>query len=78
MTLMAGRTVDITGLCNNSSNASVVEWPKFLAADPEIPSSIPGATTYLSSLEPGPLSLVSMNEELCERRSSGSGLEKYD
>jgi hypothetical protein len=40
--------------------------------------SIPDATKFLFiavGLERGPLSLVSINEELLERRSSVSGLE---
>jgi hypothetical protein len=40
---------------------------EFLAADPEVPSSIPGATRYFCivvGLERSPLSLVRINEEL--------------
>jgi hypothetical protein len=41
----------------------------FLAADTEVPGSIPGATKFSVALGPerGPLSLVSTNEELLER-----------
>jgi hypothetical protein len=42
------------------------------------PGSIPGATRFseeVLDLEWGPLSLVSTNKELLERKSSGSGLE---
>jgi hypothetical protein len=53
---------------------------ELLVADPEAPDSIPGATTYSDmqwGLEPGPLSLVRINEELFERKGSGSSLEMY-
>jgi hypothetical protein len=50
--------------------ASVVWWPEFLATDPEVPGSIPGATSFfleVVGLERGPLSLVRITEELPER-----------
>jgi hypothetical protein len=31
--------------CNMRGAASVVQWPDFLAADPEVPGRIPGATS---------------------------------
>jgi hypothetical protein len=40
----------------------VVLWSVFLATDPEVPSSIPGATRFLwevVGLERGPLSVMS-------------------
>jgi hypothetical protein len=45
---------------------------KFLAADPEVPDSIPGATRFS---ERGPLSLMITIEELLGRYSSESGVE---
>jgi hypothetical protein len=50
----------------------MVQYSQFLAAKPEVPGSIPGATM---GLERGPLSLVRINEELLERKSIGSGLK---
>jgi hypothetical protein len=57
--------------------ASVVSWSEFLAANPEVPGSIPDATRFWVAvgLERGPLRLVKINEELPNRKSSGSGLE---
>jgi hypothetical protein len=49
-----------------------------MAANPEVPGSIPGASKIFRitvGLERGPLSLVRINEELLERKSSCSGLE---
>jgi hypothetical protein len=60
---------------------SVVQWSEFLATVAEVPGSIPGATKFSAvsvCLEWGPLSLVRINEELLERKSSGSGLENSD
>jgi hypothetical protein len=57
---------------------SVIWWSEFLAADPEVPGSIPGATRFFCEvvgLERGPLSLVRIIEELLEWKSSGSDLE---
>jgi hypothetical protein len=53
----------------------VVYWSEFLATDPEVTGSIPGATIFS---ERGPLSLVRITEELLEWKSSGSGLENRD
>jgi hypothetical protein len=53
----------------------------FLAADSEVPSSIPGATKfseYQWVWNGVHSALVRINEELLERKSSGSGLEKSD
>jgi hypothetical protein len=50
---------------------SVVSWSEFLAADPEGSREVVG-------LERGSLSLVSTNEELLGRKSSGSGLENQE
>jgi hypothetical protein len=49
-----------------------------LAVDPEVSGSISGPYQFfivVVDLERGPLSLVSLNEELLERKSSGFGLE---
>jgi hypothetical protein len=54
----------------------VVRVPGYLSRDP---GSIPGATTFflkVVGLERGLLSLESTAEELLERKSSGSTLEK--
>jgi hypothetical protein len=48
---------------------------QFLAADPEVPGSIPGAVV---TLERDPLSLMTIIEELLGRKSSGSGLHNRD
>jgi hypothetical protein len=59
----------------------VVYSSQFLATVPEVPGSIPGATgssEKVAGLERGPLSLVSTNEELLERNSSGSCLERRE
>jgi hypothetical protein len=56
----------------------VVWWSEFLATDPEVPGSIPGANSFfleVVGLERDPLSLVRIIEELLEWKSSGSGLE---
>jgi hypothetical protein len=55
-----------------------VQWSDFLDADPEVPGSIPGTIRFSEnqSLWNGVHSaLVRINEELLERKSSGSGLE---
>jgi hypothetical protein len=46
----------------------VVYWSEFLATDPEVLGSIPGATRFseVVGLERGLLSLVSTTEELTE------------
>jgi hypothetical protein len=53
-----------------------------LTTDPEVLGSIPGASRFSEAvgLERGPLSLVSITEELLGRNSSGSGQEnrEYD
>jgi hypothetical protein len=44
-------------------------WSEFLATDPEVPGSIPGATRFpekLWGLKRGPHNLVRINEELTE------------
>jgi hypothetical protein len=59
----------------------VVKWSEFLATDPQVPGSIPGATGFFCEvvgLERGPLILVSTIEELLERNSTGSGLESRE
>jgi hypothetical protein len=45
-------------------------WSEFLATDPEVPGSIPAATTFsdIVDLEWDPLSLVRITEELHERK----------
>jgi hypothetical protein len=56
----------------------VVYWSEFLATDPEVPGSIPGATRFSEKWwvwNGGPLSLVRITEELHEWKISGSGLE---
>jgi hypothetical protein len=61
--------------------ASVVLWSEFLATDPEVPGSIPGATRFSEKwwgLERGPLSLVSTIEELLGSNNSGSCLENRE
>jgi hypothetical protein len=63
-----------------SVNASVVQWSEFLVTDPDVQvrswcyQIVWGAV----ELQRGPLSLVSTNEELLRRKSSGSRLEKCD
>jgi hypothetical protein len=52
--------------------ASVVWWSEFLATDPEERVRFPALPDFL---ERGPLSLMSTNEDLLERKRSGSGLE---
>jgi hypothetical protein len=50
---------------------------EFLAANPEVPGSIPGATRFFRvavGLERDPLSLMRINDIL-ERKSGGSDLE---
>jgi hypothetical protein len=51
--------------------------PEFLAADPEVPGSIPGSTSFSVAvgLKRDILSLMRINEELLERKTRGSGLE---
>jgi hypothetical protein len=58
----------------------VIKWSKYLATDPEVPSSIPGhyKKNKVVGLERGPLSLVSATEELLGSNSSGSGLESRE
>jgi hypothetical protein len=54
---------------------------EFMAADPEVPGSISGATRFFwvaVGLERDPLSLVRINDELLERKSSGSSPENWD
>jgi hypothetical protein len=51
----------------------VVQWSGFLATDPEVRALFPALT--VAGLERGPLSLVSIIEELLGRRNSGSGVE---
>jgi hypothetical protein len=52
---------------------------EFLATDPEVPGSIPGATRFseVVGLEGGPLSLMTTTE-LIERKIRGSGLESWE
>jgi hypothetical protein len=61
--------------------ASVVSWSEFLATDPEVPGSLPGATRFsdweVVGLERGPLSLVRIIEELFQGNSD-SGLENQN
>jgi hypothetical protein len=59
--------------------ASVVYWSEFLATDPETRVRFPALPDFLkSSLDRGPLSLVSTSEELLGRKSSGSGSKSRD
>jgi hypothetical protein len=56
----------------------MVKWSEFLATNPEVPGSIPGATRCfweVVGLERGPLSLVRIIEGLLEWKSRGSGQE---
>jgi hypothetical protein len=53
-------------------------WSDFLAANPEVPGSIPSATRFTEqqwAFNGVHSALVRINEELLERKSSGSGLE---
>jgi hypothetical protein len=53
---------------------------RVLATVPEVPGSIPEATRFSEKvgLEWGTLNLITIIEELGERKSSGSGLENRD
>jgi hypothetical protein len=56
--------------------ASVVYWSEFLATDPVVTGLIPGRYQIFCDvvgLKRGPLSHVSIPEELLEWKSSGSG-----
>jgi hypothetical protein len=56
----------------------VVEWSEFLPTDNRdtgFDSRRYQIFCVVVSLERGPLNLVSINEEVLERKSSGSGLE---
>jgi hypothetical protein len=58
--------------------ASVVWWSEFLAADPEVSGRITGATRFsVQQLVWNGVhsALMRINEQLLERRSSGSGLK---
>jgi hypothetical protein len=53
------------------STASVVSWPEFLAAKPEVPGSIPDTTrlsVYQCVWNGVHSALVRINEELLERK----------
>jgi hypothetical protein len=56
------------------------KWSLFLASDPEVLARFPELSDFLSSssLERGPLSLVSTSEELFGRKRSGPGLENQE
>jgi hypothetical protein len=56
--------------------ASVFYWSEFLVTDLEINSRRYQIFSEVVSLERGPLTLVSTTQELLERNSSGSGLER--
>jgi hypothetical protein len=58
----------------------VFQWPEFLATDPEVSGSNLGTTRFSERwwVWNGPFNLVSTNEELLERKSSGSGLENRE
>jgi hypothetical protein len=58
----------------------VVLWSEFLATEPEVRVRFPVLPDFLrsSGSRTGPLSLVSTNEEMLERKSSGSGLENRE
>jgi hypothetical protein len=60
--------IDSVGI---QTTASVVLWSEFLATDPEVLGSIPGAFRFS-------LSLVRTTEELLGRKSSGSCQENRD
>jgi hypothetical protein len=54
------------------ATVSVVSGSEFLAADKEVPGSIPGAIRLVAvGLERGPFSLMRIHEELLERKRSG-------
>jgi hypothetical protein len=60
--------------------ASVVQWSQFMATDPEVLVRFQELPDFLtnSGSGTGPFSLVSINEELLERESSGSDLENRE
>jgi hypothetical protein len=60
--------------------ASVVQWPEFLATDPEIRVRFQRYQNFweVVGLEHGPLSLVSTIEELHGRKCGGSGIENRE
>jgi hypothetical protein len=76
-----GEVVDLTHRSRSAQKKlllGVDTWSEFLAADPEVSGSIPSATRFSEQqcvLERSLLKLMSINEELLERKSSGSGLE---
>jgi hypothetical protein len=56
----------------------VIQLSEFLAIVSEVPGSIPGRYQIFRlavDLERGPFSFVRINQELFQRKSSGSGLE---
>jgi hypothetical protein len=58
-------------ICSALPTASVVQWSDFLAANPEVPSSIPDTTTfseYQWVCNGIHSALVRINEELLERK----------
>jgi hypothetical protein len=65
--------LEVVGL----ETASVIWWSEFLATDPEVRVRLPALSDFLEvvGLELGPLSLVSITEELLGRNSSGTGLD---
>jgi hypothetical protein len=67
-------------LCKRKKTATVAQWSEFLATDPEFWVRFLALPDFLrsSGSGTGPLSLVSINEELLERKSSGYGLENRD
>jgi hypothetical protein len=64
-------------LCRGKLTAPVVRVSGYRSRGP---GSIPGATRFseIVGLKRGPLGLVTTNEELLERKSSGSGLESRE
>jgi hypothetical protein len=52
--------------------------PRDFETDPEVWVRFPALLDFLRGLERGPLGLLSTNEELLERKRSGSGLENRE
>jgi hypothetical protein len=54
----------------------VVQWPKFVAADPKV--RFYQVSRGAVCLERAPLNLMRITEELLEMKSGGSGIENRD
>jgi hypothetical protein len=61
-------------------DATIQDTSEFMTIHPEVPVRFQVLPNFLSSSGSGtgPLILVSTNEELLERKSSGSGLESRE